>query len=321
MANSKLDEVANVFLIGGSGMVGRHFYEFLKDVDGLNPIIVSRDPDRVREEMGINVQVIKKLDHVYDRMSVDYIVNLAGASVSESKWTKERKDEMRSSRIDTTNEIREWLRNHPKKAPVMLLSASSTSYYGFDESEDAPPADETFPSERGLWISDLNREWEEAAKSCEGFGCPVFIMRYGIILAKDAPNFKKLVEPINKGMLGFRRIGTGTQPMAWIHIEDVMRAMLFIMLSEKSKSGVYNFVAPECPTQLEFADTVARKLKKHPKLPLAESAVRLAMGEMGDFVLRGRRVVPRNLLSEGYDFTYPDITSAIDDLLADGFEG
>lgn len=159
-------------------------------------------------------------------------------------------------------------------------------------------------------MSELCQRWEHQAKNNPGQ--QVSIIRLGVVFARNGGILPQMLMPIRFNLVG--KIGHGLQPVTWIHINDVVRAITFILQQREAKA-VYNLVAPEQGTQRKFAEIAAAKLHKKPLLSMPACVLKTMLGEQSQLVLNGQFVMPQALLEQGFEFQYPDLNSALTDLL------
>jgi hypothetical protein len=239
----------------------------------------------------------------------DAVVNLAGASIAEGRWTPKRKELLRTSRINTTRALVNALAKMNVR-PSVLISASAIGIYGNhgDEilsEESAAGAD---------FLSALTREWEVEALKAEALGIRVVLARFGIILAKHGGALPPMMLPFKLGAGG--RIGDGQQWISWVMLEDVVQALRFAM-EKNAVRGAVNVVGPNPARNAEFTKVLAAAMHRPALFPAPKFALRLALGEMADaLLLASQRVVPSRLERAGYTFLYPSLTSALASILA-----
>jgi hypothetical protein len=239
----------------------------------------------------------------------DAVVNLAGASIAEGRWTTTRKNLLRTSRIDTTRALVGALAKMNER-PSVLVSASAIGIYGHR-------ADETLNEESkpgSDFLAGLTKEWEAEALKAETLGIRVVLARFGIILARDGGALPKVILPFKFGVGG--RIGSGQQWMSWIALQDVV-GILRYALENRVIRGALNVVAPKPVQNTEFTKVLARAMHRPALFPAPAFALRLVLGEMADaLLLSSQRVVPQRLQQLGFRFQHADLTSALAALLA-----
>jgi len=237
-------------------------------------------------------------------VGADAVVNLAGASIADGRWSAARKAELRSSRIDTTRALVAALAKMNAR-PSVLVSASATGFYG--NRGDELFTEETQPGND--YLSGLAREWEAEALKAEAIGIRVVLARFGIILARDGGALPKVMLPFRFFAGG--KIGSGQQWMSWISLADVIEILRFA-LEKNEVRGPINVISPQPVQNAEFTKTLASVLHRPALFPAPAFALRLALGEMADaLLLSSQRVLPQKLEKLGYRFLHSDLSSAL----------
>ncbi len=236
---------------------------------------------------------------------IDAVVNLAGPGIGDHRWTDDYKREIRDSRVQATALIAQAIAATPGGGPSVLLSASGIDYYGDHEAEDldeSSPAGTTF-------LARLCRDWEDATGPAESAGTRVVHLRSGVVLSAAGGALRKLLPLFKLGIGG--RFGNGRQWVSWISIDDELGAIEHLLTSEVH--GPANLTAPEPVTNAELARTLGRVLHRPAVIPVPKFGPSLvAGGEAAEALLyAGRRVLPRVLLADGYNFAHPDLETAL----------
>jgi len=243
-------------------------------------------------------------------VGVDAVVNLAGASIADGRWTPERKVVLRASRVDTTRALVNAL-TQMNARPSVLVSASAIGIYGHrgDEllTEESQPGND--------FLSELAKEWEGAALRAEGLKTRVVLARFGVILARHGGALPQIMRPFKFGVGG--RIGNGQQWMSWVTLQDAVEILRFA-IQNASVRGAVNVVSPQPVRNAVFTKELARALHRPALFPAPAFALRLALGEMADaLLLSSQRVVPQALEKLGYRFLQPDLPIALQTVLRD----
>jgi uncharacterized protein (TIGR01777 family) len=239
----------------------------------------------------------------------DAVVNLAGASIADGRWTAERKALLRSSRIDTTRALVNPLARMNAR-PNVLVSASAVGIYG--DRGDETLTEESKPGTD--FLARVAQEWEAEAMKAEVLGIRVVVARFGIILAREGGALAKMLTPFKLGVGG--RLGSGKQWMSWVTLEDVVGILRFA-IENSSPRGAINVVAPQPVQNFEFTKVLAKTMHRPALFPAPAFALRLALGEMADaLLLSSQRVAPQVLEKLGYRFLHPDLNSALAAILA-----
>ncbi len=240
---------------------------------------------------------------------MDAVVHLAGESIAEGRWSDEKKQRIRDSRVKGTTVLSEALSNlkHP---PRTLVSASAIGYYG-----DRGDLILTEGSASGNdFLSSVCLEWEQSTVAAREQGIRVVLSRFGIILSADGGALKKMLPPFRMGVGG--RIGSGKQWMSWIALDDVIGALTYA-INNDSLEGPVNFVAPNPVRNADFTSELGKALSRLTFFPIPEFAVRLAFGEMADaLLLSSQRVKPERLQSTDFKFQFPELGPALKHVLA-----
>ena len=231
------------------------------------------------------------------------IINLAGEPIANKRWSSEQKDRIRLSRVNTTRALVRAIAK-AKDKPKFLISGSAVGYYGPRGDE---PLTENSPAGAGF-LADICREWEDEARQAQGHGVRVALVRTGIVLGKGEGALAKMVKPFKLFAGGY--LGSGRQWMPWIHVEDEVGLIQFLM-DDENAAGAFNATAPNPVTMEEFCKALARVLNRPSWAPVPASVLTLLLGEMAEMLLTGQRAVPKAAQDLGYSFRYPTILEAL----------
>lgn len=293
-----------VLITGGTGLIGTRLAEMLIDA-GYEVALLSRQPGTSRYRgfrWDPQAGTIDEAAVTY----ADYIINLAGSSVSDGKWTLERKREILSSRLAGTELIaRELAKGHHHVQA--FISASAIGIYGDQNNqvvnEETPPAPNDF-------LAEVCQKWEAAAQSVAQGGIRTAIFRIGIVLSPEGGALVPLARVVK--MMAGAPLGSGRQYMSWIHLDDLCR-LLIQALEEPTWEGTYNAVSPNPVTNKDFTETLASVLHRPLVLPkVPEFGLKLMMGEMSEIVLSSQRVSAEKVLRQGFRFEYPELKLALE---------
>ena len=236
----------------------------------------------------------------------DAVINLAGEPIAGKRWTPKQKEILRSSRIDGTKALVEAIAKAQVK-PKVMISGSAVGYYGShgDEvlHEDSKPGDD--------FLARLCVDWERQAQQAESLGVRVCLLRTGIVLAKGEGALKKMVPPFKMFIGG--PLGSGRQWMPWIHIEDEVGLIQFLVENERAR-GPFNGSAPNPVTMAEFSKTLGTILNRPSWARVPPSVLALMVGEMAEMLLNGQRVIPEAAIKLGFKFKYPNLKPALESL-------
>jgi len=294
-----------VGIIGASGFIGSRLAKVLA-ARGDEVIGFSR-----RGHMATAVIREWRTLDLMDLAELDAVVNLAGEPVDQ-RWTPERKLAFRKSRAGVTeNLVRAVRRRHPAGRPNVLVNASAVGYYG--DRGDTELDESAQPGEG--FLAELCQEWEAALEPLVDTSVRTVVVRIGVVLGEGGAAMEKLRKVFSKGLGG--KLGNGQQWMPWIHIEDLVGAMVHAIGHEKLV-GPVNAVAPEPVRNVEFTAKFAKALRRPALLSVPEFALKIALGEFSSALLASERVLPAALLASGYAFRYPSLDAALRDLLRPG---
>ena len=238
----------NILLTGGTGLIGRALCRRWQ-ADGHRLWVWSRSPQRVAQLCGTEVKGVGSLQQL-DAVALDAVVNLAGAPIADRPWTKARKSLLWDSRVRLTEELVEWLGRREQK-PALLISGSAVGWYGDGGEHRLTEADQPVTAD---FASQLCNAWEERASEAAVLGIRVVLIRTGLVLARDGGFLQRLLPPFRLGLGG--RLGNGRQWMPWIHIEDQI-GLIDFLLRQPAASGPYNACAPTPVRNLEFTRSLS----------------------------------------------------------------
>tara|TARA_B110000467_G_C18304816_1_gene473918 strand:+ start:609 stop:1511 length:903 start_codon:yes stop_codon:yes gene_type:complete len=297
-----------VLITGGSGLVGSHLAELLSST-GYEVRILSRSMAKLSKFKSFFWDpLLEKIDETALH-GVDYVIHLSGANIMERRWSNQRKDEIITSRTQSTKLLIKAVKKNNIKLKA-FISASATGFYGsqtlekvFEES-DPPHSD---------FLGESCRLWESSSHELTALNIRKAHLRIGVVLAKKGGALEQMVKPVSLGLGS--PFGSGTQYMPWIHIDDLCQ--IFASVIENSTiEGPYNAVAPESVVNHVFIKKIAERLRK-PFWPTRVPAffLKLLLGEMSTVVLCGSRVSSSKITSTGFRFKYGTLSKALDDLL------
>jgi uncharacterized protein len=293
-----------VLISGGRGLIGMRLSEMLIDA-GYDVAHLSRQTSHGHYCSFRWDPATGQIDEAAIRYA-DFIVNLAGASVSEGKWTDERKQDIMASRVGGTNLLARELREkeHHVKA---FISASAIGVYG--DADDRLLTEEAPPAPSNDFLAEVATQWERAAQQVQEMGIRTVVTRIGVVLSNEGGALPQIARPVKLGAGAV--LGSGKQYMSWIHIDDACR-LIIQMMEEAEWQGTYNVVSPNPVTNKEFTATLAEVLHRPLVLPkVPEFGLKLVMGEMSEIVLASQRVSAQKVLAQGFEFEHPELKEAL----------
>ncbi len=305
----------SVLVTGATGFIGQLLVNALI-ADGHRVTVLTRNAKKAAWMFNGKVNCIESMDELPVNYPIDTIVNLAGARILGWRWRESRKAELMKSRVELTHKLVAWIATAEQK-PKLLLSASAIGYYGIQAIGDNTELTEDAPTQ-SIFMAKLCQAWEAAAQSAEQYGVKVVRMRFGLVLGHGGA-LPMLLLPIKLFVGG--KLASGKQWLSWIHVDDLLAAIAHIWRlyeageTKASVKPVYNFTAPDVLSQFEFSKVAAKVLNRPCFFPTPGWPMRLMLGEQADLLLEGQRVIPANLLEDGFTFTYPDAENALRNLI------
>ena len=292
----------NYLITGGTGFIGAKLVEQLLQ-NGDSVTILSRNKNKPNPK----VRAICSLLEISFDEKIDYIINLAGEPIAAKKWIQKQKEILLNSRLKITQQLVQLITKLHNK-PLALISASAIGFYGSNGDEKL--------NETSLYKTEFTHQlcsaWEAQALEAEGWGVRTCIIRLGIVLEKNGGALAKMLPAFKLGLGG--KIASGKQFMSWVHREDVLRAISFLVNNHKL-AGVFNVTAPNPVSNFEFTKTLAKILRRPAFFDLPNFAVKIIFGEMGEALLaNGQRVMPENLLKAGFEFKFEKLEEALSDV-------
>jgi hypothetical protein len=298
-----------ILISGGTGLIGTALTELLLS-KGYKVIILTRTSRKPRENVSYATwDINKSLIDASAIREADHIIHLAGAGVGDRRWTKKRKEEIISSRVQSSALLIKALLENENKVQS-FVSASGIGYYGPDM-KGKKPFVEADPYHHDF-LGETCRLWEESVKPVTGMGKRLVILRTGIALSNKGGAFPEFVKPMKAGIAAI--LGGGKQVVSWVHIDDLCR-MYLSAIENADMGGVYNAVSPDHITNKELVIRTARARRK-PFIPIhvPEFALKILLGEMSIEVLKSATVDAGKIRNSGFKYLYPTFDAALNEL-------
>jgi len=301
-----------IVITGATGLIGRHLCRALM-LKGYEVIATSRNADSARSSFEDDIKVVSWDGRNADQLTsiidgTDAVFNLVGENVAGQKWSKAYIDRIISSRLDAGAAIKKAY-EQTKNTPSVLVQASAIGYYANDLTQTSDETSACAPN----FFGSLCRDWES---SIVGMPASVrtVIARTGIVLARDGGAYPKLKMPID--FFVGATLGNGKQWFSWIHLQDEIDSLIFLMENEKCK-GIYNLSAPKPATQKEVLTSLAKQLHRPLWFSIPAFILKAALGQMAvQTILASQKVLPKRLIEDGFHFKYEEIDRAIGELVA-----
>ena len=309
----------NILITGGTGLIGRALSAALV-ADGHQVSVLTRNPDKARNMLASGVLPLKWQNADIEALSSlieknDAVINLAGESIAgenllsilTKRWTKESKKRIQDSRVDMGQALVKAIAAAEKK-PKVFIQASAVGYYG--ETGDEPLSENALVGDD--FLAETCHTWEDSTAALDKMGIRRVIIRTGLVLAPKGGILPIMLLPFR--LFAGGKLGSGEQYVPWIHLEDEVNAIRFLLNAEDAR-GAYNLSAPYPVKQRELAKIAGRLLRRPSFIPTPAFALQLALGEKSTLVLDGQRAIPEKLVNEGFSFSHKDFESALKTLL------
>jgi uncharacterized protein len=288
-----------VAISGSSGLIGSALVKALQEA-GHRVHRLVRHPPAMKDD--IQWTPAARLLDERRLLDVDVVVNLAGETIGK-RWTTTRRRAIRESRVRATETIAGAILR--SRRPIGLINASAVGYYG---SRGDSVLDENSPNGRG-YLAEICRDWETAALAARTAASRVVMMRSGVVLSNKGGALPEMLRPFKLGVGG--RIGDGRQWLSWIDLDDMVRAVQFL-IGRNDISGPVNVVSPNPVSNREFTKTVSEVIKKPALFPVPAVALKMIFGEMAkETILGSQRATPARLTASGFTFNRPTLRESL----------
>ncbi len=304
-----------VAIAGATGFVGSRLVEKLQAA-GHQVVVLSRDAAKAGRVFPAsaypNLEVVaytpaESGDWQKSIAGCDAVVNLAGVPIAEERWTEARQQAILDSRRLTTAKLVEAIVNANPR-PSVFVSASAIGYYGTSETAEF---DETSPAGNDF-LAAVCKDWEAAAQPAKNAGTRLAILRLGIVLGMGGA-LAKMLPPFK--LFAGGPLGTGKQWFSWVHREDVVDLILYA-LQNSQVEGVLNATAPNPVRMNELCQTLGEVLQRPSWLPVPGFALEMLLGDGAKLVLEGQKVLPKQTLTSGFQYQYPTLKLALEEILS-----
>ena len=295
----------SILVTGGSGFIGRHFCESAI-ARGAQVTVLTRDRAKAARFLPRGVSLYENLNDIGNEEIFDIVVNLAGEPLGDNRWTAKRKKLFIDSRVGITERLLTFFGRRESR-PKHVISGSAVGYYG----HSSVPLDESSSGSAGF-SHQLCRSWEDTALGFESLGSRVCLLRTGIVLGESGA-LARMLPAFRMGLGG--PLGDGGQYMSWIHRDDMI-SLINHCIEDKGIRGPVNATAPNPVTNREFASMLGATLRRPANIRMPSVMAKALFGEMAnELLLNGQRILPTVVLEGGFVFRFPNLESALVDLL------
>jgi uncharacterized protein (TIGR01777 family) len=296
----------NYIITGGTGLIGKALINSLK-TKSTTITVLTRDINKASSLFNNEIKCIDSLlpSHLEN---IDTVINLAGEPIAERRWSHNQKHRICESRWDITEKLSHLI-SIAKKPPSLFISGSAIGIYGRQGNK---PIDENFSHYNKEFTHEVCSKWEQIALEASSKYTRVAILRTGIVLNKKSGALAKMLLPFKLGLGG--KVGKGDQYMSWIHLQDMISAILHI-IENKALSGPINMTSPNAVTNQTFSKTLSTELHRPCLFTPPPALLKLIFGEMADLLLFGQNVIPQKLVTTGFRYKHAELANALKDLL------
>ncbi|WP_269410091.1 TIGR01777 family oxidoreductase [Lentibacillus daqui] len=293
----------NILITGGTGFVGRHLTQLLTK-EGHHAYVLTRFPEKYHNTT--NTTYLHYPETPKALPIIHAVVNLAGESLF-GYWTPRKKEAIRNSRILTTQTVIDLVQQMDKK-PSVFISGSAVGYYGMSDDQIFTEQTTTPGND---FLAQVVTDWEKTASQASELGIRTVFTRFGVILGeKGALPYMSL--PVRLFIGG--KTGSGEQWISWVHIDDVVQLILFCIQNEHI-DGPVNVTAPKPKRNKAFIRLLARVLHRPYWLPTPTTLIHTSLGQVSELITKGQYVLPKKAETFQYPFRYPDVESALKQIL------
>jgi uncharacterized protein (TIGR01777 family) len=296
----------NILITGGTGLIGRALIKALNG-ENVHITVLTRNIDDASTVLGNDIKLIKSLS-IEDIENQDTVINLAGEPIADKRWSNSQKEKICKSRWGITEQISTFIKQ-AKNPPSLFISGSAIGIYG---RQNVEKIDEDFQQFYPEFTHSVCHSWEQKALVAHSTKTRVAVLRTGIVLDARGGALSKMLPPFKLGVGG--KISHGEQVMSWIHIEDVIAAILFIQ-NTPELSGAINITAENPVSNKDFTAALAKTINRPSFITTPAFTLKILFGEMADLLLFGQHVIPKKLLKNGFKFKYSTVESALTNIL------
>lgn len=294
-----------ILITGGTGLIGSHLVPRLLEL-GHDVTVVTRNPDKARTLFEPKVEFWKGLNDHRNLDGFGAVINLAGEPIADKRWSESQKQRLCQSRWQITERLVEMFKAS-QQPPAVFISGSAAGYYGdlgeVVVNEDEPPHNE--------FTHKLCARWEQIACGAQSEHTRVCLLRTGVVLAPKGGILAKLLPIFRLGLGG--PMGDGRQYLAWIHIDDMVNGILWLL--DNDLRGPFNMVSPYPVRNEQFSHALGHVLNRPAFMRAPAMVIRTMMGESSVLVLGGQRALPKRLEESGFGFRWYDLEEALGDVV------
>lgn len=300
--------VEKILIFGGTGFLGKRLIDKIKN--DYHITVATRNPDKIDNRIeGVEYNGfsynLSSFSELIENKNI--IVNFAGASIADKRWSNEYKQIMYYSRVNTTSLISQSIISSTNK-PHTFVSTSATGIYG-NRGDELLTESSTTGND---YLSKMCIDWENEALKAKERGVRTVCIRVGVVLDKEEGGFKKMAQPFKFFVGG--ALGNGKQYLPWIHINDIIN-IYEEAIKNKSLNGALNGTSPNPVTGNDFSKALGKVLKRPSIFKVPKFALKIILGEFAEFLTGSQRVIPKKLIDMGFSFEYKTINEALTNII------
>ncbi|MDH5201864.1 MAG: TIGR01777 family oxidoreductase [Nitrospirota bacterium] len=299
-----------ILILGSTGFIGKNLCKELLS-SGHNVVVFTSNHAKAQSLFGKNVEITEWIGYTpfmpsSTLQNVSAVINLAGESIGTHRWTKSVKEKIVQSRMKTTQAVVNAIKDNIL-SPKILVNASAVGFYGPRNDEEVT---ESSPAGGGF-LAEVCKAWESEAYKAESYGTQVVTVRIGVVLGNEGALVRMMI-PFQYYIGG--PIGTGNQWLSWIHIHDLVKIFKFI-IEKGTVSGSVNATAPQPVRMKDFCEILGKVMSRPSWVRVPEFVLKIALGEMADMLFNGQRVLPKKMIDAGFEFRFPTLHKALEEII------
>lgn len=295
-----------IAITGGTGFIGRKLTALLVN-EGHEIVILTRNPKPENQGISYTKWLSEDAAPEKELENVDAFINLAGVSINDGRWSAKHQKAIYTSRMEATDELLRIIDSLSKK-PTIFVNASAIGIYPVSLDSEYTEQSIFSPND---FLGKTVLDWENKAKQVEQYGVRTVFMRFGVVLGNEGGALPLMTLPYK--LFAGGTVGSGKQWVSWVHISDVIRAILFVLQNEHLY-GPVNVTTPSPVSMKDFGKTIASVLNRPHWFPAPSILMKLVLGEKSKLVLEGQKVLPKVLMDEGFEYLFPRLELALKDL-------
>jgi len=295
----------NYLITGGTGLIGKALIASLSQ-EASHITVLTRNIESARNTLGQHIHYINTIS-LADIENADVIINLAGEAIADKRWSTKQKNKICQSRWAITQTLTDFIKQ-AKKPPRVFISGSAIGIYG----RQVHHVTEEYTHYHQEFTHEVCQTWEAIALDAASDKTRVAVLRTGIVLSPTGGALGKMLLPFKLGIGG--KMGDGQQAMSWIHLNDMVSAILFIQ-NNQAMTGPINLTVPKAVSNVQFSQALAAQVKRPCFFTTPAWLLTLLFGEMADILLFGQHVIPQKLIDAGFSFEYETVSQAFNHLV------